>query len=326
MGKKIKFANETYLDSSGIMHDRSGKHATRSLDAFLPKGSTQSSLYTTQYMQLGYFECSMVQYEGWSNLTLLVSSAFYGNQHWSTHLLTIAQAEDISANYVRVGGTSRQFFYKADTANKRVYLYVRVTGGNGFGNWSTTILNEWQCYWHLEVIQNIEYDSSWIQITSDIPDQAYSTSNVGDYIVLRKNANEEPLNWTQSGTWLLHALHTVDRVSGESFTKTSDNATVQVGKNVKRVRVDASCQFTIATSKVMYVMLAIFKNNTQVAMAIRTNTFWDTLFCTTCLDVVEGDLISCKVYKGEGDTVQIYDLLASFLPGRGNYLIVECIG
>ena len=169
-------------------------------------------------------------------------------------------------------------------------------------------------------------NSSWIQITSDIPDQAYSTSNVGDYIVLRKNANEEPLNWTQSGTWLLHALHTVDRVSGESFTKTSDNATVQVGKNVKRVRVDASCQFTIATSKVMYVMLAIFKNNTQVAMAIRTNTFWDTLFCTTCLDVVEGDLISCKVYKGEGDTVQIYDLLASFLPGRGNYLIVECIG
>lgn len=166
MSKSIKFKNNNYLDSSGIMHSTGGSYNRQTLKSFLPQGSTDSAFYSTQYLQLGYIDCSLVEYSEWSNLTLLISSVFYGVQHWSTHLLTLAQADYIKAFYLKVGGNDRKFYYKKDTTNKRIYIYAYVTGGNGFGNWVVSLLSKWQCYWTTEIKHNITYESSWVEIGS----------------------------------------------------------------------------------------------------------------------------------------------------------------
>lgn len=165
MSKSIKFNGDTYLDSEGVNHStRAEMYSRKKLSDLLPTGSNQSSLYSTNYLQLGYFECSGVAYTGWSTITLLISSTFYGVQHWSSHLVTIAQAGNIEASQIRIAGTSREIFYKNDSTNKRVYVYARCTGGNGFGHWSIAPLNIWNCNWVTEIVQNINYEDSWIQI------------------------------------------------------------------------------------------------------------------------------------------------------------------
>lgn len=167
MGKSIKFTNDIYLNSQGVIHETGGTRNTKvPLNKLLTHGSNSSSLYSTQYLQLGYFECSLVEYDGWSTLTLLISSTFYGIQHWSTHVITIAQAGSVNANLIRAAGTTREFYYKIDSTNKRVYLYARCTGGNGFGHWVVSPLTIWNCNWVTEVVQNVDYDNTWTQITT----------------------------------------------------------------------------------------------------------------------------------------------------------------
>ena len=79
---------------------------------------------------------------------LLISSTFWGAQHGSTDIIHIynhryTDGTDIGvkANLgrIRVSG-SREFYYIIDTANRRVYLYVKVTGGNSYGLWNISTL------------------------------------------------------------------------------------------------------------------------------------------------------------------------------------------
>lgn len=128
MSKSLKFKNNNYLDSSGIMHNTGGTYSRGTLKSFLPQGSTASAFYSTQYLQLGYVSCELAETNSWSNLTLLISSAFYGVQHWSTHLLTLAQASNVKGSYLKLGGNDRKFYYKKDTSNKRIYIYALCNG------------------------------------------------------------------------------------------------------------------------------------------------------------------------------------------------------
>ena len=135
------------------------------INKYLPGSYEPGPMYATNYLQLGYIECALVEWADWSNISLIVSSSFYGLQHWSTHLLTLAQANYIKANHIKVGGDDRSFFYKKDETNKRIYIYASCVGGNGFGNWNTTLQNNMYCQWVEEVVYNVEYDANtWITI------------------------------------------------------------------------------------------------------------------------------------------------------------------
>lgn len=179
MAKSVKFTNDTYLNSEGVIHENGGTRNTKQpLKKLLPTGSNASNLYSTQYLQLGYFECSLVEYDGWSTVTLLVSSTFYGIQHWSTHMVTISQAGPVGAHQIRTAGNTREFYYKIDSTNKRVYLYARCTGGNGFGHWVVAPLTVWNCNWVTEVVQNVAYASSWVQIGTYLPTNPATTPTI----------------------------------------------------------------------------------------------------------------------------------------------------
>lgn len=170
MSKTIKLKDDTYIDSSGIMHICEGMpYARATLKDYLPKVNMGSPLYTTHYMQLGYINCTLRQDAHWSNLTLCINGSFYGVQHWSTHILTIAQASNVKANAIKVGGDGRSFFYKVDSTNSRIYIYAGVWGGNGFGYWATSVLNRLCCSWVSEVVHNVEYEDTWVAIGDGYP-------------------------------------------------------------------------------------------------------------------------------------------------------------
>jgi hypothetical protein len=150
------------------------------VNKYLPGSHTSGPFYTTNYLQLGYIKCDLVEWADWSNITLLISSSFYGIQHWSTHLLTLAQANYVKASLLKVGGHDRTFFYKKDETNKRIYLYASCWGGNGYGDWNTTLQNNINCEWVEEVVYDVEYDSStWFTI-EDIGRTTYNSLVVNE--------------------------------------------------------------------------------------------------------------------------------------------------
>ena len=122
----------------------------------------------THYMCLGYMNCT----GSYDSLTLLVTSAFWGNQHGSQDIITIQQDTNTSGTRtiqttvgrLRLGGSyERTFYYYKDNTNFRLYIYVYVTGGNSYGRWNisylggnTTWVNVWQT--------NVTKDASWISI------------------------------------------------------------------------------------------------------------------------------------------------------------------
>ena len=116
----------------------------------------------THILQLGYFVTDGL----YDNCTILVSSAFWGNQHGSSDIINFQQSNNtdttstaihVTMSRIRIGGSvDRTFYYKADNANNRVYLYVHVIGGNSYGRWNTTVLQSsgLTTYWRQSMSEN----------------------------------------------------------------------------------------------------------------------------------------------------------------------------
>lgn len=181
MAKSIKFKNNHFLDTSGIIHSSNGAYGRFTIDKMLPVVSGQGPFYSTQYMQLGYISCDLSEQSNWSDIVLMVSSSFYGVQHWSNHIITIGQANSIKAGYMYLSGNSRNFYLKKDTTNKRIYLYAYVNGGNGFGTWSVNVLNKLSCNWTTEFVFNVNKEDSWekIDLTNKGPTEVLYDNSSG---------------------------------------------------------------------------------------------------------------------------------------------------
>ena len=99
----------------------------------------------THIMELGYLKCD----GSYQNLTLYITSAFWGNQHGSADFINIQQDTNTNSSAtvqsyvhaIRVGGNyDRTFYAYKDQTNKRLYLYVQVTGGNSYGKWNVSVI------------------------------------------------------------------------------------------------------------------------------------------------------------------------------------------
>ena len=109
--------------------------------------SKDAGFYVTNdshILKLGYVTCN----SSYGSTVLLISSTFWGAQHGSTDIIHIYNHQytdgsdvGVKANLgrIRVSG-SRDFYYTIDVTNKRVYLYVKVTGGNSYGSWNISTL------------------------------------------------------------------------------------------------------------------------------------------------------------------------------------------
>ena len=122
----------------------------------------------THYMCLGYMNCT----GSYDSLTLLVTSAFWGNQHGSQDIITIQQSTNTNdtariqttVGRLRLGGSyERSFYYYKDNSSFRLYLYVYVTGGNSYGRWNISYLGG-NATWITAHQENVTKSSSWISI------------------------------------------------------------------------------------------------------------------------------------------------------------------
>ena len=149
----------------------SGNASSATTSSMLKTADWWGAMYVpsdTHYMCLGYMNCT----GSYDSLTLLVTSAFWGNQHGSQDIITIQQSTNTNdtariqptVGRLRLGGsTERTFYYYKDNSSFRLYLYVYVTGGNSYGRWNISYLGG-NATWVTAQQANVTKSSSWITI------------------------------------------------------------------------------------------------------------------------------------------------------------------
>lgn len=123
----------------------SGSAEFANLIKYYQQGSQFYASGDTHIMELGYLKCD----GSFQNLTLYITSAFWGNQHGSADFINIQQDTNTNSSAtvqsyvhaIRVGGNyDRTFYAYKDQTNKRLYLYVQVIGGNSYGKWNVSVI------------------------------------------------------------------------------------------------------------------------------------------------------------------------------------------
>lgn len=156
---------------SNISVNHASNADTATTSSMLKTSNWNGGMYVpsdTHYMCLGYMNCT----GSYDCLTLLVTSAFWGNQHGSQDIITIQQSTNtndtarIQTNVgrLRLGGShERSFYYYKDDSRFRLYLYVYVIGGNSYGRWNISYLGG-NATWVTDHQENVTKSSSWISI------------------------------------------------------------------------------------------------------------------------------------------------------------------
>lgn len=156
---------------SNISVNHASNADTATTSSMLKTANWVGAMYVssdTHYMCLGYMNCT----DSYDSLTLLVTSAFWGNQHGSQDIITIQQSTNtndtarIQTNVgrLRLGGSyERSFYYYKDDSRFRLYLYVYVIGGNSYGRWNISYLGG-NATWVTDHQENVTKSSSWIGI------------------------------------------------------------------------------------------------------------------------------------------------------------------
>lgn len=156
---------------SNISVNHASNADTATTSSMLKTANWVGAMYVssdTHYMCLGYMNCT----GSYDSLTLLVTSAFWGNRHGSQDIITIQQSTNtndtarIQTNVgrLRLGGSyERSFYYYKDDSRFRLYLYVYVIGGNSYGRWNISYLGG-NATWVTDHQENVTKSSSWIGI------------------------------------------------------------------------------------------------------------------------------------------------------------------
>lgn len=166
--------SDSYLRSyrtSALRVSYANSADTATTSSMLKTADWNGAMYVssdTHYMCLGYMNCT----RSYDSLTLLVTSAFWGNQHGSQDIITIQQSTNTNdtariqttVGRLRLGGSyERSFYYYKDDSRFRLYLYVYVIGGNSYGRWNISYLGG-NATWVDAHQENVTKSSSWIGI------------------------------------------------------------------------------------------------------------------------------------------------------------------
>lgn len=173
---------------SNISVNHASNAYTATTSSMLKTANWNGAMYVpsdTHYMCLGYMNCT----GSYDCLTLLVTSAFWGNQHGSQDIITIQQSTNTNdtariqttVGRLRLGGsTERTFYYYKDNSSFRLYLYVYVTGGNSYGRWNISYLGG-NATWVTAHQENVTKSSSWITIGYSAQVNYASNADMVDY-------------------------------------------------------------------------------------------------------------------------------------------------
>lgn len=173
------------------------KHAGALYNLFI--GSAFYANNDTHIMQLGYFNCT----DTYDNCTILVSSAFWGNQHNSIDIISVAQDTNTGTilhtiKRLRVGGNNlRTFYYLIDNNNKRLYLFVKVTGGNSYGRWRIATLSSSNMIFTLAEFKNHPLSDSMKIVPNQIS-VIDSHDNTNEISITYSKAGQSSTSWLAS--------------------------------------------------------------------------------------------------------------------------------
>lgn len=138
----------------------------------------------THILELGYLKCD----NSYQNLTLYVTSSFWGSQHGSADFINIQQdmagESAVRANIraIRIGGSHDRVFYAVkDQTNKRLYIYVKVEGGNSYGKWNISVIQCSSGYtaWVSEIAANVPLPGGNEVISKIYPGTANNSNALG---------------------------------------------------------------------------------------------------------------------------------------------------
>lgn len=138
----------------------------------------------THILELGYLKCD----NSYQNLTLYVTSSFWGGYHGSADFINIQQdmagepAVRANIRAIRIGGSHDRVFYAVkDQTNKRLYIYVKVEGGNSYGKWNISVVQCSSGYtaWVSEIAANVPLPSENEVISKIYPGTANNSNALG---------------------------------------------------------------------------------------------------------------------------------------------------
>ena len=198
-------------------------------------GSQMYATGDTHILELGYLKCDA----SYQNLTLYVTSAFWGNQHGSADFINIQQdiAGDtpaVKANIraIRIGGSHDRVFYAVkDQTNKRLYIYVKVEGGNSYGKWNVSVVQCSSGYtaWVSEIAANVSLPNGNEVISKIYPGTANNSNALGGSSLkniidaINNNSADASTKYLPlTGGTLSGKLQVNDVVYGYRYTKKDD--------------------------------------------------------------------------------------------------------
>lgn len=198
-------------------------------------GSQMYATGDTHILELGYLKCDA----SYQNLTLYVTSAFWGNQHGSADFVNIQQdiAGDtpaVKANIraIRIGGSHDRIFYAVkDQTNKRLYIYVKVEGGNSYGKWNVSVVQCSSGYtaWVSEIAANVSLPNGNEVISKIYPGTANNSNALGGSSLkniidaINNNSADASTKYLPlTGGTLSGKLQVNDVVYGHRYTKKND--------------------------------------------------------------------------------------------------------
>ena len=119
----------------------------------------------------------------YSTYVILLSNEFWGHQHYSALQLHIACTNNddngnktprCSVNVMsRVGSHARSVYYKVE--NNKAYIFIKVEGGNNYGRWASTILQNYDSITtnNANTTGNITLRFAFNQSNSGLSDASY---------------------------------------------------------------------------------------------------------------------------------------------------------
>ena len=119
----------------------------------------------------------------YSTYVILLSNEFWGHQHYSALQLHIActnndnegnESPRCSVNVMsRVGSHARSVYYKVE--NNKAYIFIKVEGGNSYGRWASTILQNYDSITtnNANTTGNITLRFAFNQANSGLSDASY---------------------------------------------------------------------------------------------------------------------------------------------------------
>lgn len=142
----------------------------------------------------------------YSTYVILLSNEFWGHQHYSALQLHIACTNNdnegnknprCSVNVMsRVGSHVRSVYYKVE--NNKAYIFIKVEGGNNYGRWASTILQNYDSITtnNANTTGNITLRFAFNQANSGLSDASYVNYISSTGLVTSRTLWGQPFNGT----------------------------------------------------------------------------------------------------------------------------------